>query len=389
MHMDSEAVTKRRHQLNGPMPLQRDKPYHFTPREGVSLKGLRFGRLLTFHRTAVLSGVLLVLYNEVLVYYINKTSWELPPGFSQSREDDKIVRLVIAGDPQIQGYQYEAPGLVGWLTRWDSDRYLSTTFGLLYDTVGPDAVIFMGDLLDEGSVASDVEYSVYVQRFYQIFHVSAGTKLILLAGDNDIGGEGSDMITQEKMQRFQENFAPLDEVVRVKNVDFLKVNLVTPYQHAPAVPRTRLMSQLSAPVRVLLSHVTLNSALLQTAATILGSFRPQYAFSAHFHKYGKATYNITRIMKSAGLPYSADLGKTQPVTQEYQVPTCSYRMGTPEIGYMVVTIGPAGEMSTSVVWLPRRYVYLGVYVLYLILVTLGWLVQRACHPSSRQHHTTR
>ncbi|XP_066292833.1 metallophosphoesterase 1 homolog isoform X1 [Branchiostoma lanceolatum] len=387
--MDGAHVTRRRplRAPNGPMPLQGDKPHRLSPSEGASLKGRQCCRLLTFHRTAVLVGALVVLYNEVLVYYINKTSWKLPPGFSQSRDDDKIVRLIIAGDPQIQGYQYEVGGLVGWVTRLDSDRYLSKTFHLLLDLVQPDAVVFLGDLEDEGSVASDVEYSDYVRRFYQIFHVPAETKLILLAGDNDIGGEGADMITQEKMQRFEKNFAPLNEVVRVKNVDFIKVNLVTPFQKAPAVPQTRLMSQLSAPVRVLLSHVTLNSAVLQTAATILGSFRPQYAFSAHFHKYERAAYNITRIMRYAGLPYPADLASQQLVTQEFQVPTCSYRMGTAEIGYMVVTIDHAGEMSSSVVWLPRRYVSLCVYVVYLIVVVLAWVVQRACL-SSRRHHTT-
>eukprot|EP00058_Branchiostoma_floridae_P018118 XP_002603607.1 hypothetical protein BRAFLDRAFT_126917 [Branchiostoma floridae] len=337
---------------------------------GNKLRRLRCGHLLTFRKTALLVGVLVVLYNEVLVYYINKTSWKLPPGFSQFREDDQIVRLIIAGDPQIQGYQYEVGGFVGWITRLDSDRYLSKTFHLLLDMVQPDAVIFLGDLEDEGSVASDEEYSDYVQRFYQIFHVPTETKLILLAGDNDIGGEGADVITQEKMLRFEKNFAPLNEVVRVKNVDFIKVNLVTPYQEVPAVPQTQLVSQLSAPVRVLLSHVTLNAARLQTAA-----------------KYERTAFDITRIMKSAGLPYSADLGRKQLVTQEIQVPTCSYRMGTAEIGYIVVTIDQAGEMSSSVVWLPRRYVNLGVYVVYLIMVVLTWLIQQVCLPSKR-HHTT-
>ncbi|XP_078610921.1 metallophosphoesterase 1-like isoform X1 [Branchiostoma floridae x Branchiostoma japonicum] len=387
--MDDTPVTKRRHLHahvpNSPVPLQRDD--RFSPSEGDSLKGLRCGHLLTFRKTALLVGVLVVLYNEVLVYHINKTSWKLPPGFSQFREDDQIVRLIIAGDPQIQGYQYEVGGFVGWITRLDSDRYLSKTFHLLLDMVQPDAVIFLGDLEDEGSVASDEEYSDYVQRFYQIFHVPTETKLILLAGDNDIGGEGADVITQEKMLRFEKNFAPLNEVVRVKNVDFIKVNLVTPYQEVPAVPQTQLVSQLSAPVRVLLSHVTLNAARLQTAAKILGSFMPQYAFSAHFHKYERTAFDITRIMKSAGLPYSADLGRKQLVTQEIQVPTCSYRMGTAEIGYIVVTIDQAGEMSSSVVWLPRRYVNLGVYVVYLIMVVLTWLIQQVCLPSKR-HHTT-
>ena len=59
-------------------------------------------------------------------------------------------------------------------------RYLSKTFGLAYGYVSPDVVIFMGDLLDEGSTAKDIDYETYFQRFQRIFAVDSSTKVYLL-----------------------------------------------------------------------------------------------------------------------------------------------------------------------------------------------------------------
>jgi hypothetical protein len=43
--------------------------------------------------------------------------------------------------------------------------YLTRTFGLVYQHVKPDTILFLGDLLDEGSSASTEEYHYAYQRF--------------------------------------------------------------------------------------------------------------------------------------------------------------------------------------------------------------------------------
>jgi hypothetical protein len=47
--------------------------------------------------------------------------------------------------------------------------------------VRPDVVVFLGDLLDEGSVGSDADYLTYVKRFKSVFsfpdHVKVGILL--------------------------------------------------------------------------------------------------------------------------------------------------------------------------------------------------------------------
>jgi hypothetical protein len=40
--------------------------------------------------------------------------------------------------------------LLGIITRWDSDRYLSKTFSWAKYAYNPDVVVFLGDLMDEG-----------------------------------------------------------------------------------------------------------------------------------------------------------------------------------------------------------------------------------------------
>lgn len=56
-------------------------------------------------------------------------------------------------------------------------RYLSRTYKHAYSSVQPDVVIFLGDLLDEGSIASDVEYQGYVDRFNVIFNSTGYAKV--------------------------------------------------------------------------------------------------------------------------------------------------------------------------------------------------------------------
>ena len=73
--------------------------------------------------------------------------------------------------------------LLGIITRWDSDRYLSKTFSWARYAYNPDVIVFLGDLMDEGSEGTDEEYRGYVKRFRNIYDTSAVK--IYVAGDND------------------------------------------------------------------------------------------------------------------------------------------------------------------------------------------------------------
>lgn len=58
-------------------------------------------------------------------------------------------------------------------------RYLRGGFWRAFEHVLPDVVVFLGDHLDEGSVATDPQYQRYVDRFRSIFVVPRNTKVRL------------------------------------------------------------------------------------------------------------------------------------------------------------------------------------------------------------------
>uniref|UniRef100_T1JD05 Uncharacterized protein n=1 Tax=Strigamia maritima TaxID=126957 RepID=T1JD05_STRMM len=165
--------------------------------------------------------VLIAMYAEIIVYYIDSYKWKtLPPN-----NKDKSIRLLLVADPQIQGYDYEPFFPFGVITRWDSDRYLSKTFTLATKHTQPEMIIFLGDLMDEGSVTTDQVFSIYAKRFFNLFATKGVVKLYI-PGDNDIGGEGSDKVTDQKVIRFRELFHD-DEHVIYKFVEFARVNYFT------------------------------------------------------------------------------------------------------------------------------------------------------------------
>lgn len=47
---------------------------------------------------------------------------------------------------------------------------MSKTFSSAVSHVKPDIVVFLGDLIDEGSKASDEEYDSYMERFRAMFY---------------------------------------------------------------------------------------------------------------------------------------------------------------------------------------------------------------------------
>lgn len=98
--------------------------------------------------------------------------------------------------------------------------------------------------MNDGSVCSDDEYQLLKKRFDSIFNLSGHNsrvsryyialvsftnllftcqKVIYLPGDNDIGGEGSDRVTEEKIQRFNKNF-PSSVENNVGNLQFITVS---------------------------------------------------------------------------------------------------------------------------------------------------------------------
>jgi hypothetical protein len=43
--------------------------------------------------------------------------------------------------------------------------------------VDPHVVVFLGDIMDEGNIATNDEYRRYIERFYDVFHVNRRVKV--------------------------------------------------------------------------------------------------------------------------------------------------------------------------------------------------------------------
>jgi len=76
--------------------------------------------------------------------------------------------MLLIADPQILGNSYDRSSHSP-LARFDSDRYLAKTFERALAFTQPHIIVFLGDLLDEGNIATAQEYKQYVQRFRRIY----------------------------------------------------------------------------------------------------------------------------------------------------------------------------------------------------------------------------
>lgn len=198
-----------------------------------------------------------VVYNEFAVFFSATLRW---PSFPDA---DETLRILFVADPQLQGIQHEHPFPVGALATWDSDRYLGKSFSWAVSAYDPQIVVFLGDLLDEGGffpltitflsfwvTESEIWmfwFPIQVARatmrpFARMSTVSRPFMTsgpvsyqssrpvtvtaqvtdrkrepssflcvlvktsVYVAGDNDIGGDGGDPVTAEKMARFRDYF---------------------------------------------------------------------------------------------------------------------------------------------------------------------------------------
>jgi ethanolamine phosphate phosphodiesterase len=105
-----------------------------------------------------------------------------------------------------------------------SFSYLAKTFALANAYVRPDWTLFLGDIFDEGLSASDDEFKRYFDRFDTIFgYESHEQRMIVIPGDNDVGGEYYGDKQPILRQRFRNYFGRTIAVYRQNDIEFLKV----------------------------------------------------------------------------------------------------------------------------------------------------------------------
>lgn len=131
--------------------------------------------------------LLLLIYNEFLIYSLNSWSWAK----LHCKNETTCIKVLLVADPQLIGEQNEIYHSITPVSIWDSDRYvenyffsdvfhnihmfmfmyryLRKTYSLVVDHFSPDVIIFLGDLFDEGSIANTAQYIRYIRRLFDIF----------------------------------------------------------------------------------------------------------------------------------------------------------------------------------------------------------------------------
>jgi hypothetical protein len=79
-----------------------------------------------------------------------------------------------------------------------------------------------------GSTADDADFSDYVSRFFSIYPEDSSDCMIFTSGDNDIGGEGVEAVSEERIQRFRKSFKEqtVSRLEGLPQLDIITVNVL-------------------------------------------------------------------------------------------------------------------------------------------------------------------
>lgn len=315
-----------------------------------------------------------VFYNECLSYFSSYMQW---PSIPQTG-----VKILFIADPQILGLTNGSVGILDSIARWDSDRYLSKTFSYAL-TYQPEVIVFLGDLIDEGSAAPDADtFAEYVRRFDGIYPRDSAKLMLYVPGDNDIGGEEDgledDPVTDEKLQRFAMFFSMSSQVTVADGLDLVHVSQLIP---------TNLTSFEGKPhdgIRIVMSHTPIMFPLEDFSVQVLNHLKPSVMLSAHRHR-GLVLYGDRHTGETPEDPIFFSKSSDGPVTvhaltsstgllTEIVVPTCSYRMGVQDMAFGLAIVDTAS--STLIyhnLWLPSRFQALYLYAAAIIIVGIMFL----------------
>lgn len=345
-------------------------------------------KLLLFLSLSVLT------YNEFLVYWFNYATW---PKLHSPTPNENTTRLLLIADPQLIG-ENDEPWYQSWAAQWDSDRYLRNTFLLANAYVRPNSTIFLGDLFDEGLSSTDEQFDRYVKRFNNIYqcekmYKTFGTQQIHISGDNDIGGEyfGDRTISLEK--RFEMNFGSVVDLFQLNSfINLLKLDLDNTVSFYRDKKRSRIkrmyqdlkIKQTDKPkvpkFTVVLNHMSVFMKSHDEFEELVADTNACLIIKGDSHKFYLARYNfkrdkITEFHEDHSKHYQLDLqadqeGGVAKEVYELSIPTCSYRMGVPNMGFGVLTITSSGKGYLALLWLPSRFISIKYYVYYLIFVVI-------------------
>ncbi|XP_058451487.1 uncharacterized protein LOC131430483 [Malaya genurostris] len=347
----------------------------------------KFMRLHPVWRVYCMVLIILILYNEVFIYILQKFKWS-----NIYCKKENCLRMLLVGDPQILGKSFDTNFYAG-MANYDSDRYLAWYYEKAIEHVRPDVICFLGDLMDEGTTTNEEYFKEYYERFGVIFPTHPNAKTIYVPGDNDIGGEAGEEVKPSIVRRFRQYFSEKPAWIINENVTIYNINRIT---HEMLMDDPRLTNDIQPDVsdqyiRIFLSHMPFLSVPGSFTYDAIGRLKPNVIFSGHLHSSRYVRIHRKHLRSATYMPLSGDKKTAYKVhsfnlryhqdTQELLeivIPTSSYRMGVPDIGYGFAVIDGTTLLYT-VLWTTNRFHQLISYVIVisvpLLFVSLAVLVK--------------
>lgn len=167
----------------------------------------------------------ILFWNEFAIYYVTLgfgCAWPPSPQQPSSSSSNQLkqVNALVLADTHLLGT------LRGhWFDKLRREWQMRRSFQTALQLFKPDTVFVLGDLFDEGDVASEKDFNRYVNRFYELFALSEGTKMYVVAGNHDIGFHF--WVRKSLNDRFARamNTSTVDHLV-VGDVHFVRVNSI-------------------------------------------------------------------------------------------------------------------------------------------------------------------
>ncbi|KAG5669531.1 hypothetical protein PVAND_017418 [Polypedilum vanderplanki] len=298
---------------------------------------------------------ILIFFNEFLIYKLQSFFWSKIPC------TENCTKILFIADPQILGNNHEL-----LIARVDSDQHMKKNFKEVFKFVKPDLVIFLGDLMDEGSIASDRQFLDYYKRFLKIFPISRNeTEVIFISGDNDIGGEGYEKVEIKNVKRFNAIFG------NETNWSFGNLEIFHVDRIQMKIPEIK--NEVEGLIKIIIGHCSILHHPDSTSRKALEKIKPNLIFSAHDHQSMLLTFNpasnfypkIEKISSKIEIKFENESLK------EIQIPVANYRMGTLTIGYGQAAITNDGVIYEPIFVLSRFYqfgIYFGFFIVYLFII---------------------
>lgn len=144
--------------------------------------------------------------------------------------------------------QSTTKNFIEYIKTVDSDRHLAQTYRQALAHSKPDIIVFLGDLYNDGSIATDLQFISFLRRFQTIFPFPKNVPAIMIPGDNDIGkcefhfylsyqrnsikipsqgGEANEVVKPSKIYRFQKTFKGKETWKFEKKLNIYHINRIT------------------------------------------------------------------------------------------------------------------------------------------------------------------